>query len=202
MSTLRERRRRQTARELQETAIRLARERGGLDTVTTEMIAAEAGVSVRTFFNYFTNKEAAVVGDPPDFPQEAAARFVAGRGALSADLKTLMQAHFARMAFSPALLRELLALTHAHPKVRRVHDGMLRDLRDRLAGLIEERLSSRDPWTVALLATLTLEAGRLALDAWKDGEAAELGPALDRAWDTLTEVASLVAPADPGAPGG
>ena len=135
-----------------------------------------------------------MVGDPPDSPQEAAARLVAGRGALSVDLKTLMQAHFARMAFSP----ELLALTHAHPKVRRAHDGMLRDLRDRLAGWIEERLSSRDPWTVALPATLTLEAGRPALHAWKDGEAAEPGPALDRAWDSLAEVASLAAPAAPG----
>ena len=34
----------------------------GLDAVTVEMISAEAGVSARTFFNYFETKDDAVLG--------------------------------------------------------------------------------------------------------------------------------------------
>jgi AcrR family transcriptional regulator len=45
-----------------ETAIRLFEEHG-LDGTTSDMIAAEAGVSARTFFRYFKNKEAAAFPD-------------------------------------------------------------------------------------------------------------------------------------------
>jgi AcrR family transcriptional regulator len=41
-------------------AVSLAKERG-LDAVTADAIAAEAGVSTRTFHNYFANKEEAVL---------------------------------------------------------------------------------------------------------------------------------------------
>ncbi|MCP3877409.1 MAG: TetR/AcrR family transcriptional regulator, partial [Sulfitobacter sp.] len=37
----------------------------GLENVTTEEIAATTGISTRTFFNYYTNKETAAVGAPP-----------------------------------------------------------------------------------------------------------------------------------------
>ena len=60
-STLRDRRRVQTSREIQRAALSLAL-RHGYDAVTTEMIAAEAGISQRTFFNYYLNKDAAIVG--------------------------------------------------------------------------------------------------------------------------------------------
>ena len=59
--SLRERRREQTWRALHEAALKRVREHG-MRGPTVEEIAREAGVSPRTFFNYFPSKEDAVLG--------------------------------------------------------------------------------------------------------------------------------------------
>ena len=53
---LRERKKLDTRRALSDAALQLAFDRGGLDAVTREEIAALAGVSLRTFNNYFAGK--------------------------------------------------------------------------------------------------------------------------------------------------
>ena len=72
---LRARRRRQTTWDIHDAALRLARERG-FDNVTIEQISAEAGVSQRTFFNYFPTKESAVAYAPLEIPDDLATEFV------------------------------------------------------------------------------------------------------------------------------
>lgn len=57
---LRDRKKAATRIALSEAAARLAKERG-FELVTADMIAAEAGVSTRTFHNYFSCKEEAVL---------------------------------------------------------------------------------------------------------------------------------------------
>ena len=58
---LRERKKRETRRAINGAALDLVEEKG-FAAVTTEEIATRAGVSARTFFNYFPSKEAAVIG--------------------------------------------------------------------------------------------------------------------------------------------
>jgi AcrR family transcriptional regulator len=67
----RARKKRETYRALCGAAQELVHERG-LDEVTVEDIAEAADVSVRTFFNYFPCKEAALVGIDPDVLTEIA----------------------------------------------------------------------------------------------------------------------------------
>ncbi|MGV9313633.1 acyl-CoA-like ligand-binding transcription factor [Streptomyces sp. NPDC003691] len=62
---LREQKRRRTHRLLVTTALRLVAERG-FDGVTAEDISTAAGVSARTFFNYFAAKEDALLVAYPD----------------------------------------------------------------------------------------------------------------------------------------
>ncbi|EFL37795.1 LOW QUALITY PROTEIN: TetR family transcriptional regulator, partial [Streptomyces griseoflavus Tu4000] len=57
---LRERKKRATRAALAEAAVRLAAEHGA-EKVTVEAISAAAGVSVRTFFNYFDTRDDAFV---------------------------------------------------------------------------------------------------------------------------------------------
>ncbi len=45
--------------------------------MTIDDICLEAGVSTRTFFNYFPNKESAIAYGPSDIPSELVADFVA-----------------------------------------------------------------------------------------------------------------------------
>ncbi|MBY4571171.1 MULTISPECIES: TetR/AcrR family transcriptional regulator [Gordonia] len=78
---LRERQRLETLRALRTAAVELVGENGLHDTTVAE-IADRAGVSRRTFFNYYACKEDAVLGAvPPTVPDQALKDFVeAGPG--------------------------------------------------------------------------------------------------------------------------
>ena len=66
-SPVRERKKRDTWRLIHATALRLMTERG-FDAVSIDDIVAAAGISRRTFFNYFAGKESVVFDPDPDDP--------------------------------------------------------------------------------------------------------------------------------------
>ncbi|MGW4209101.1 TetR/AcrR family transcriptional regulator [Lentzea sp. NPDC004789] len=74
--SLRDRKKRRTRAALERATVRLAAERG-YDQVTVEEIAAEADVSVRTFFNYFASKDEALIGADPEAGPRMAERVLA-----------------------------------------------------------------------------------------------------------------------------
>ncbi|WP_413335695.1 TetR/AcrR family transcriptional regulator [Brevibacterium sp. GP-SGM9] len=92
---LRERKKRERKQALRTAAIELALEKG-FDNVTIEDICDRCGVSRRTFFNYYSTKEEALLGRADtvfdDEDQAAIAEFEAGgpEGRLIADLAHLL----------------------------------------------------------------------------------------------------------------
>ncbi|WIE65648.1 TetR/AcrR family transcriptional regulator [Curtobacterium sp. MCLR17_036] len=90
--TLRERKKQQTRQALHDAALTLVSAHG-LDGVTIEQICADADVSPRTFFNYFTSKAHAALGlDSVEVPEHSAAWFEQAEGALVDDLCVLIAA--------------------------------------------------------------------------------------------------------------
>ncbi|MEV4319018.1 TetR family transcriptional regulator [Actinocrispum sp. NPDC049592] len=83
---LRERKKIETRKALAEAAIRLSVERG-YDNVTVDDIAERAGVSTRTFFNYFPAKEDAVLR-PDDDPIAETQRILDEFAAVPAEVGT------------------------------------------------------------------------------------------------------------------
>jgi AcrR family transcriptional regulator len=88
----RERKRLATRRAIQRAVLTLACDRG-IEKVTVEDISRAADVSPRTFFNYFSSKDAAMVGDELGLASEAEVdAFVHGgpNGDILAQLATLL----------------------------------------------------------------------------------------------------------------
>lgn len=90
--SLRERKARQTRESIHRAAVSLSYERG-LDAATVAQIAEAAGISQRTFFNYFASKEDAIIGTASSGPDEqlvrdalASADFSSGVFEATADL--------------------------------------------------------------------------------------------------------------------
>lgn len=162
-------RRYRTAKKIQATAIQLA-VRDGLANVTTEAIAREAGISTRTFFNYYPYKEAAMMGPPPDYPADASEQFAAGRGTLIEDLDRLITAHLTRFLDERDLLRNILALSTTDPKLDALRNSTILSRRAQMRELLRRRCPDARPAQIEILAAAIVAATNAATKAWASGE--------------------------------
>ena len=177
---LRERKKTATRLALHQSAVRLAIEMGA-DRLTVEAIADDAGVSRRTFSNYFANKEQALLyGDlermrrltamvrerPPTEPAWAA--LTAAAEAFYGDLGDL----------DPEAVQRW-RLVRAHPALAAQHVATFADRERELGAAISERVT--DPFRARLMAATFLAALRVALDVWLDQPAETRLPDLIKA---------------------
>jgi AcrR family transcriptional regulator len=171
---LRERRHRQTSADIRNAAVRLARERG-FDKVTVEEICSQAGISARTFFNYFPNKESAIAYGPSDIPADLVADFVAaGPASYSVVLSELitLAAHHLRDVPPPRDLAEgCLELAKTSPAVLSAFLAEFERFQNHLTDIVVRRQKMRpDDEMAVLIAALALTAIRSGIERWTNGK--------------------------------
>lgn len=141
---LREIKRRETRFALESATIDLVLE-VGLENVTVEQIAERAHVSPRTFFNYFSSKEEALLGDAmAELSEELAERFAnkpSGKG-VYADLRELFLAHMAGSASSRRLFERRMQAVTASPHLMRQQMTRFTAMTEDLTMLVARRLES------------------------------------------------------------
>lgn len=188
--SLRERRRQQTARDIQLATLELAVE-NGLENVTTEEIAASAGVSTRTFFNYYANKESAAVGSPPAFREADKDALRKGTGALPHDLKLFLDRHMEALAEDEPILRMVGSVLRSNEKARGILEGFLIMARGELTECLCRRVEDRQ--TAAALASSATDAIGRAIYLWEHEDDLTLGAALDVVWKGMINASKFLA---------
>ncbi|HEY8547320.1 MAG TPA: TetR family transcriptional regulator [Acidimicrobiales bacterium] len=188
-SGLRERKKAETLAALQDAALRLA-DRHGVDKVSVEAIAEAAGVSPRTFFNYFATKEDAVIGKSPTDPSPLLERLRA-RPADEAPLEALRQALQESLQGLVedrerwALRRRLV---QRHPGLAARNAARLAEMEQDLVEEIGRRTGidpGRHPYPGTVVSA-AMNGARVALSIWHDhGDEAELSTLIDQAFASL-----------------
>ncbi|WP_407688922.1 TetR family transcriptional regulator [Mycobacterium sp. HUMS_1102779] len=171
---LRERRRRQTSMDIRDAVVRLASERS-FDRVTIDEICVEAGISSRTFFNYFPNKESAIAYGPSDIPPELVAEFVASGPApysvVLAELITLAAHHLRDAPPKREQAVCMLQLAKTTPAVLAAFLADLERFQTHLTDIVARRQGMRpDDEVPAMISALALTAVRSGIERWSDGK--------------------------------
>jgi AcrR family transcriptional regulator len=197
-SGLRERKKAETRAALQDAALRLAA-RHGVDKVSIEAIADEAGVSPRTFFNYFSSKEDAILGGAPSDPSPLAGYLrdrPAGEAPLDA-LRSALKDSVEQLQDDPDRWVLRRQLVQRHPELAARYAARLAQVEQDLVVEIARRVDldpERDlyPGTVVGAA---MAAVRVAMTVWQGHERPEdLAGLIDRAFDQLESGLARPAP--------
>jgi AcrR family transcriptional regulator len=162
--SLRDLRKRETIRSLTDIARRLTIEHG-FSGFTVEDVCAEAGVSRRTFFNYFESKENAVFGFTEIDPRlvELDEEFVAMEGDLLDDFVTIMLRRWALLdplSDAPALM----SVIENEPRLLRGAFERLAENERRDVALIVRRVGEGEALRAEVVVHMTGALVRMAVD--------------------------------------
>lgn len=161
MTGLRERKKQATRTALSSAALRLARERGP-ENVRVDDIAEAAGVSPRTYNNYFASREDAIVFA---VTSDREARVAAAVRASSGDLAdAVVEAVVAQYTEPADDAREALLLITTSPALRTAYARSAAALEPPLTEAMTERVP--DGPTARVLAAAVAAAVRIALEQW------------------------------------
>ena len=186
----REQKKRDTRQTIRNAALDLAIE-NGLENLTVEAIAQTAGVSPRTFFNYFPSKEDALVTQAAE-SSEQVRRLLLARPAHESPMTALHHALLESDYFGtdPVDRDRLLArqrLTQQHPSLMAHHLGKVAMLERSFADALAERMDvtiDKDMHP-ELLAAIAMSAIRVAVRRWVVQGSDSLYELLDEAFHRL-----------------
>nr|BFD87536.1 TetR/AcrR family transcriptional regulator [Streptomyces sp. Xyl84] len=176
---LRERKKQATREALREAALRLAVERGP-DQVRVEDIAAAAGVSPRTYHNYFASREQAIVSAVTADREARIAAAVAARppGVRLADavVDAVLGQYTDREATTDTYTdadtgtgergHEALLLITTRAALRDAFLDTTAGIEPPLTAVLTERLGDAEAQTARVLAASVAAAVRIALEGW------------------------------------
>ncbi|WP_019633002.1 TetR/AcrR family transcriptional regulator [Actinomadura atramentaria] len=164
---LRERKKAATRQALHEAAMRLTIDHG-LDHVTVEAIADAAGVSRRTFSNYFEGKEDALLYGDAEWRR----RVVEALAARPADergwpaLRATVRDQFGDLTLDPYVLRQA-KLVRSHPSLIQRQLARFAELEARIAELVAVREGlPPDALRARVLSAAFLTALRVGVQRW------------------------------------
>ena len=187
-SGLRERKKLATRLALHEAALRLVAERG-LDHVSVDDITTRADVSPRTFFNYFSSKDDAVLGLDPAATDRMTEEFLARPAAESPvqALRAVAAEQAGEMAEETELWPLRLRVIESHPTLLGRLAASFGQSERAMASAIAARTgTTADDLYPQLLAGVSAAAMRSALHRWFAGDfTASLPGLVEEAWNAL-----------------
>ncbi|GLY86503.1 TetR family transcriptional regulator [Actinoallomurus iriomotensis] len=162
---LREQKKQATREALRAAALRLALERGP-ENVRVDDIAEAAGVSPRTYNNYFSSREQAIVAAVTGEREARVAEAVADRSADVCLAEALIEAIVDQYTATGEPGRDALLLITTRPTLRDAFVDAATAVEHPLADAISERLGDTDPNIARVLAASVAAAVRVALEQW------------------------------------
>lgn len=162
---LRERKKQATRAALREAALRLALECGP-DNVRVDDIAEAAGVSPRTYNNYFSSREQAIVAAVTAERESRVAAAVAARPAHVRLADAVVEATAEQYTDQDGRDRDTLLMITTHPALRDAFVDTATAIELPLADAIAQRLGDTEPNTPRVLAASVAAAVRVALHQW------------------------------------
>ncbi len=162
---LREQKKQATREALREAALRLALARGPAN-VRVDDIAEAAGVSPRTYNNYFSSREQAIVAAVTAEREARIAAAVVARPAGDRLSRAVVEAVVEQYTDPGEHHRDALLLITTHTELREAFIATTGALEHPLADAITRRVNGIDPHTALVLAASVAAAIRVALQGW------------------------------------
>ncbi len=188
------------------TAARILTAERGFSGYTVEELCENAGISRRTFFNYFPAKEDAVLGSPADeIPADLAEEFIA-RGAgsdagtlspsLLSDFVDFATAMMDRMVMSRGQMASLKLAIAAEPRLLERALYRSQEAEEAFAAILSARegLTPADPRIQAALALFTALAQRAGPVFFAPGNTRPYRSILTEAVNAMHDVMSSASP--------
>jgi AcrR family transcriptional regulator len=162
---LRERKKQATRKALREAALRLALECGP-DNVRVDDIAEAAGVSPRTYNNYFSSREQAIVAAVTAEREARVAEAVAARSATVRLADAVVEAIVEQYTDPGSRDPRALLLISASSALRDAFLDSAAGIEDPLTAVIAERIGDTGQHTARVLSASVAAAVRIALQQW------------------------------------
>ncbi|MDT0684321.1 TetR/AcrR family transcriptional regulator [Roseicyclus sp. F158] len=178
-----------TARRIQQATLHLAAA-SGYAGLTVDMIAEEAGISRRTFFNHYRNKQEALAGPQiHDFSQNHD-WFVNSAGPLLPDLKRLIRETLSNASPERSTVHNIGLVLQDTPELQPVFSALIDNVACEYQSLLVRRLGEEQGVMCQLLARVVAHSIALSFREWAQGSDSTLNAIADMACEKLSAVAA------------